>query len=54
MSEYLKTALKAIHAAEDVVMKYYDSEKGISHKGPVDLVTKADVEAEKLILKIEC
>jgi myo-inositol-1(or 4)-monophosphatase len=50
--EFLDTAMHAAKEAEKIVMSYFEKEKGISNKGPVDLVTKADIESEKMILEI--
>ena len=49
--DFLESAILAARAAEKVVMNYFGREKGISYKGKVDLVTKADIESEQTIVK---
>lgn len=51
-SAYLKTAIKAAKAAEEVILKYYLSNLKVSIKSDHSPVTQADIEAEKTIKSI--
>ena len=47
-----ETALRAARAGGEVLMKYFCQGVSIRHKGYVDLVTDADVEAERAIVDV--
>lgn len=46
----LNTAIEAVRIGEKIVMKYFNQEKNIKHKGTFDLVTQADIECENAIV----
>lgn len=48
----MKLAVNAAREAGKVIMKYFEGDKGEVAKGPVDFVTKADLEAEKKIVSM--
>jgi myo-inositol-1(or 4)-monophosphatase len=52
MKSELETAKTAASEAGKIAMKYLGEEKEISYKGEVNLVTKADIEAENKIVQI--
>jgi len=54
MSKFVELGIKAAHAAGKIIMEYFGDgkDKQIKEKGFLDLVTKADIEAEKKILDI--
>lgn len=52
MSPYLKTAIRAAKAAEEVIRRYYQGEYEIEIKPDQSPVTVADVETEKTIRSI--
>ncbi|MFA5406634.1 MAG: inositol monophosphatase family protein [Candidatus Nanoarchaeia archaeon] len=49
--EFLRVALEAVKAAEDIIMNYYQANPESSLKADNSLVTRADVEAERVIIE---
>jgi len=52
MSDFLEVAIEAVKEAGKIAMTYFGKEKHTKNKGEFDLVTKADVESEKKIVKV--
>ena len=52
LQELLRTATEAAVKAGTVLQERYDQPHQIHHKGVIDLVTEADLAAEKLILDV--
>ncbi len=51
-SEFLKTAIKAAKAAGEIIKHYNNDEIKRKSDSPGDVVTQADLESEKVIIKI--
>src|SRR5262245_45160300 len=52
MRNYLEVAVEAAKIGGDVLKQYYQQDKGIEHKGEIDIVTEADKRSEKLIVEL--
>ena len=47
-----RAAVEAAHAAGRILLRHFGRVRGIRHKGPKDLVTAADVAAERAIARV--
>jgi myo-inositol-1(or 4)-monophosphatase len=52
MRNYLEVAVEAAKIGGDVLKQYYQQDKGIEHKGEINIVTEADKRSEKLIVEL--
>ena len=50
MDDHLSVAEEAVRDAGDIIARLYDEPREIDYKGPFDLVTSADRQAEELIV----